>query len=680
MRTFDGSGQEIHLASLIGKGAEGSVFAVREGEDLLAKIYHSPTPQRERKISAMVTLTSRQLLSVASWPMQTLHPAPAAPAHGFLMRRAPGDLIHNLYSPKSRLGLFPLVTWAFLLRTAANLARAVATIHQSGHLIGDINHANCFVTKRATVHLIDCDSFQIKNGNEFLLCTVGTDLFTPPELQSSKLGQVLRTQNHDAFGLAILIFHLLFNGRHPFAGRFLGAGDMPIQRAISEYRFAYGRKARERLMEPPPHTLPLEAISSIAADVFDRAFSADSVQSDSRPTAEEWIAILDALSSHLRTCKANLAHLFPDQLSACPWCDIEGGAGVLLFYVSVSSAAAQGRFNLELIWKQIERTPPSAPLGALPNPQAIKPGMSADVRRIRRNWGLGLTVSLSTLAILIVWFPNLWWAWTLIVIVLTFRLYRPKAVKRQDLSRLRGELDAQWLSLQQRHADEARKRDFEWKVAELLRVKIDLCGLADERIRELKTVQQKAWSRQLYWFLNKYHLRGAGINGIGPGKLAVLRSYGIETAADVSHGAVLQVPGFGEILTAKLIGWRRNLEKGFRFDGSRAIDPNDIAEMDRKLELKRRQLEAALTQGPPQLLQIRRQVDARRSSLRASVESTARALAQAECDLLALGYAASHSAARVAPTVARPTWQGAVRTPPRRRRVSHTRRYHRRRP
>ena len=37
---------------------------------------------------------------------------------------------------------------------------------------------------------------------------------------------------HDRFGLALVVFHLLFMGRHPFAGRYQHADDMPIEQAI----------------------------------------------------------------------------------------------------------------------------------------------------------------------------------------------------------------------------------------------------------------------------------------------------------------------------------------------------------------------------------------------------------------------------------------------------------------
>ncbi len=45
------------------------------------------------------------------------------------------------------------------------------------------------------------------------------------------------------FGLAVLLFQLLFLGRHPFSGVFGGRGEMTVVRAVSECRFAYaGRR------------------------------------------------------------------------------------------------------------------------------------------------------------------------------------------------------------------------------------------------------------------------------------------------------------------------------------------------------------------------------------------------------------------------------------------------------
>lgn len=120
--------------------------------------------------------------------------------------------------------------------------------------------------------LIDCDSFQITAGTDVFTCDVGVPLFTPPELQGQSFRGGRRDANHDEFGLAALIFHLLFMGRHPFAGRYLGAGEMPIESAIAQYRFAYGPDRSSSRMERPPGTIALEAVGPVIAGMFADAF------------------------------------------------------------------------------------------------------------------------------------------------------------------------------------------------------------------------------------------------------------------------------------------------------------------------------------------------------------------------------------------------------------------------
>lgn len=76
-----------------------------------------------------------------------------------------------------------------------------------------MNERNLLVsTHDATVRIIDCDSFQVRAGSQLFVCEVGVPLYTPPELQGAALGE--RTVVHDLFGLAVVIFQLLFVGGH----------------------------------------------------------------------------------------------------------------------------------------------------------------------------------------------------------------------------------------------------------------------------------------------------------------------------------------------------------------------------------------------------------------------------------------------------------------------------------
>ena len=81
-------------------------------------------------------------------------------------------------------------------------------------------------------------------------------------------------------------------GRHPFAGRYLGEGDMPIEQAIKEHRFAYGAEHDFAAMEQPPGTPPLAIVSPPVAELFERAFAMSAARGG-RPAAVEWIAALE---------------------------------------------------------------------------------------------------------------------------------------------------------------------------------------------------------------------------------------------------------------------------------------------------------------------------------------------------------------------------------------------------
>src|SRR5262249_49367158 len=163
------------------------------------------------------------------------------------------------------------------------------------------------------------------------LCEVGVSTHTPPELQGRPFKGVTRTSNHDAFGLAVLVFQLLFLGRHPFSGRYIGSGDMSLEKAISEFRFAYGPGAQSRQMQPPPRTLALEAVSAPVAQLFEKAFSEIAARQNNRPTARDWIAALDTLYKQLQACTLHPGHRYYQHLRSCPWCQLDSGTHNPLF-------------------------------------------------------------------------------------------------------------------------------------------------------------------------------------------------------------------------------------------------------------------------------------------------------------------------------------------------------------
>lgn len=354
---FKGSrGNTIRLGRQIGKGGEGAVFELQGQRDLAVKVYWpNRAASRRDKVTAMVAAGWSGSNSIVAYPADSVH-TQAGLFAGFTMRRIFGHKpIHLLYSPASRKVEFRQANFLFMVRAALNTARAAASVHASGCVIGDINHSGFLVSQQATVAVIDSDSYQVGAAGRRYPCRVGTPEYTPPELQSANFEQVVRTPNHDHFGLAVLIFQLLFMGRHPYAGRFTGAGEMPIQRAIAEFRFAYS--AQRAQLEPPVHAPQLSDFSSAIANAFEAAFGRVGVHR--RPTPDQWIAILGDLERSAQRCSSNRSHHHV-QRRPCVWCRIERAApGFVAFPAGnvrrgrVGPVASPGRYSMQRVMQNI---------------------------------------------------------------------------------------------------------------------------------------------------------------------------------------------------------------------------------------------------------------------------------------------------------------------------------------
>jgi DNA-binding helix-hairpin-helix protein with protein kinase domain len=654
---FDGGGRPVSLGPELAKGGEGSILPVTDRPELVAKLYHEPVaPEKVAKLAAMARLATPRLLRLAAWPVGTLHDRPGGAVRGVLMPRVrEGRELHLLYGPKTRRREFPDATLPFLVHAAANVARAFAVVHEHGHVIGDVNHGSVLVSKRATVTLVDCDSFQVRDGGHDYLCAVGVPTHTPPELQGRPFAGLARTPNHDAFGLAVLIFQLLFLGRHPFSGGFLGAGELALERAIGEFRFAYGTGAAVRQMRQPPGTPPLEAASPPVAALFERAFAPAGARPAGRPSAREWAGALEGLAGQLTTCARHGGHHYPRTLGACPWCAVEATTKLVLFNGAVTApgAARPGvAFDLATIWAAIAAVPdpgPPPPLVAAPavapSPAAVARGTT--LRRARRaervkKGAAIVAIAGSSLALLAANAPIIavfGWLVALaaaVAFMVARAVVRPAARARAEAERtLRGarahldEVERRWREGAGNAAFLAQRRELESN-RDAYR---DLPAL---RQRRLQTLTANPRQHQLQRHLDRHRVAAASIKGVGPGRKATLQSYGIETAADVVEGAVLRVPGFGPALTASLLAWRREIEGRFVFDPRRGVTTADSAEIEREIAATRARLEGALRRGPAQLRETARQADAVRAALRPALEQARAAVARAEADLHAL--------------------------------------------
>ncbi len=639
---FDAHGQSIRLGSRLGQGGEGTVYELSSNDNAVAKIYHHPlTPERAAKIRAMTAMGSGPIGALAAWPI-TLLQRRTGEAVGLVMPKVVGHKdIHHLYSPKSRRSNFSRANWHFLVRAATNLARAVAAVHESGCVIGDVNPSGVLVAQDAQIRLIDCDSFQISADGRQFLCHVGVPHFTPPELQERNLANVVRTTDHDNFGLAVLIFLVLFMGRHPFAGRFLGSGDMPIEQAIAEYRFVYGANRAAAAMEQPPGTPSLDIASRDVALLFERAFGPHTPPGG-RPTARDWMASLGALEKKLTQCPFNSSHVHLADLPTCPWCEMEAKSRVPLFPLGPTRSNVGP--NLDEIWKQVATIAHPGPTTPIENPEMVQSlPVAQHVRKLKVRRAARPVLALLLVAAI----PALAGFYVVLEAALVSAAaglaasalaWRGLSGKREieGLLQTRKEAEQRWKEVGEHWNERAGAHHFDSKRLELDELWKKLEALPNERLRRLNDLMARRRETQLEEFLDRFDVPTKGIPGIGPVRKVTLQSYGIETAGDINDQKLVAVPGIGPARSAALLAWRKGIEEDFQFDPSKGIDPQDQLRVEQEISGRHKAFAEQLQKASAELKQIGEQIAWMRN-MRNLIEAEYRQYAQAMANARALG-------------------------------------------
>jgi DNA-binding helix-hairpin-helix protein with protein kinase domain len=634
----DSAGTRIHLGKKIGSGGEGDVYDIIPPQNVVAKIYHKPLDaEKQEKLRLMARGCNEELQSISAWPSDVLHAKEGGPVVGFLMPKiSEYEPVHKVYGPTHRKEVFPHADWRFLVRTAKNLAAAFYVIHKFGYVVGDVNEGNILVNDTACVRLIDCDSFQVRAGDRLWCCEVGVAQFTPPEIQISKNFRMERTANHDNFGLAILIFQLLFFGRHPYSGVYAGKDDMPIERAITEFRFAYGKQAHLKSIAPPPNSVGLSVVPTQVAGLFEQAFAETGARPAGRPTAGDWWDALESLESRMRKCSEDSVHSYYSGLAACPWCRLEESSGLLLFL----SADRIAKIDLRREWPKVEAIP--AP-GQLPridpanfphNPAPLSPAVSRSLgfRKIRQLAGLGFIVGLILMAIgemitdYLMFLP-------FGIAIGALILYPGAAADEKKRRRLNLEnARYMWNLWSKKWTAEAGDGSFFAQLSQLRSLKGKFESIDRGYKAGLLALEHSMKDRQQKKFLESAGIDTCMVPRVGDGLKKVLKSAGIKSAADISQKSLRAIPQLDNTLTNDLLAWREKMEKNFLFDPAKGVDRADLQALIHKFQPMMKPVERDLQQGIPKLHRIQEDILKKRITLRPAVEKRARELAQAEAD------------------------------------------------
>lgn len=600
---LDSVSRPVGLGKQLGRGGEGAVYEVVGQPTLVAKVYHKRPLSEEQvaKLQAMVSCWSSSLETIAAWPKALLFDPVSRKPCGILMTKMDGARqLHELYGTTTRKRNFPDVGWHHMVLAARNVAAGFQTLHSANIVVGDINQGNLLVDATMCVRMIDCDSFQLTAANRTFNCPVGTPHFTPPELQSQKLRDVVRTVNHDRFGLAVLIFHLLFVGRHPFAGRYRGVGDLPIEKAIAERRFAFSRDKAATMVDSPPASLLLEDMPQAVAALFERAFRSEEKNTSARPAPLEWVQELDLLVRRRKNCSFDPIHVHYSQLTECPWCRIEDSGGPT-FFVAASGGSVVTADRLTTLDARISELK-EVRFAELPSQRLALPNMP----KPRSNRQMPASSPVDWLSV----FMGVSWVTCFVGAILGRLIGGPilgvgaaaslslavaivfcrsgkeaRAAQQEFEDELQGKLDTLMKGAQSIEYQYNQREQMFTRSHDELKNEMQMYRSAGENIRNViaqnEQMQKGDFLRQ---FMVRDYLRQ--INGLTASNVAMMESFGMDSANDVDRMRLYGVPGLEAETVMELLQWRRDMEQKFVFHPEHGVTLANVG-LTREVAIRR---------------------------------------------------------------------------------------------
>jgi DNA-binding helix-hairpin-helix protein with protein kinase domain len=581
----------IQLGRRLGQGGEGIVYEMG-GEAV--KIYTAPpSADHTEKIRALLTVRTGTLEAVAAWPNRLVY-AGRNPVGYVMPKITDHQPISRISLPASRKQNFPEKPWGWLIHTARNLAAAVDQIHTAGVVIGDLSEANIFVASSAFVRIIDVDSFQISVNGKSWNTGVGVPMFLPPELQGRDLRSIQRTKNHDAFGLAVMIFQLLMMGRHPWGGNY--KSDKSIEDLIATEPFAYGHVARSRGMMPPKISPKMDWLQADVAAAFERAFS-----TPTRPTAREWAIALEDFRGALTTCTVSKTHQFVPTQGKCPWCRLEQHDGIFYFLPSnvIHRQTDESQLAIGALEKQLSAL--TLPENFYSNTPKTERVMPTPRPRWVKTYSIGSRAAALVLIACTIVTASYYGASAAVVgvflAIITLNIFSPSRIagaRKKIAERELANLIATWDDLiAQWHAGGAGPilDLYDDMKKDLHRYK-SLTQLEADEFARLKRQHREI---MLDLHLTKHIIRDARVK-LPKKAVHSLEAYGIQTAADIKHLATVRVPLIGATRLQKLRDWKAELVYGFRYDPYAALPTWMTDEIRARFETSRRDLEARLPQ------------------------------------------------------------------------------------
>ena len=300
----DENGNPIVPSRQLGQpGGEGTVYAIADRPGSVVKIWHSnKIPQdAEAKIEYLAKNPVKPDLGATwsiTWPEGPVKENGAIV--GYTMPIYQGDpaeweSMEQYYIRRAAQSTGAAQAREILIddrvRMARNLALGFRAVHAAGYVIGDVNEKNVVVNRQNDITMVDCDSYGFTDADTGRAFSnqMGRPEFQAPEAQDNRDN---RNSNHDCFGLAILIFHLLTTF-HPYMVTGQHAQDYPeYSDRIKAWLFPPASGGS--VSAPDHYNEAWDRLTEKQQELFLRCFDQKN-EGEPRPAPEDWVEALQEM-------------------------------------------------------------------------------------------------------------------------------------------------------------------------------------------------------------------------------------------------------------------------------------------------------------------------------------------------------------------------------------------------
>ena len=298
----DRNNKEAILEEEIGRGGEGIIYTIKGYPNAVAKIYYEDKrdTDREEKLKLLIKKFStanipQSFIREIAVPITRLYDKDKFV--GYVMRKVNGKPLKIVMAGDKRLKVyFPNATRLDLVLLCIDFLKKIDFLHSLNILIGDINLNNVLVDSKdlTKCYLVDMDTVQVDN----LPCPVGTDEFTPPNLQGKNFKDILRTKEDEYFSIAIMLFMILMIGKHPYSRQ---DGSSPTEN-IKNHKFPYLVNGFKKLHENAPKGYYKNVWTHFPKKL--REYFYDTFANDKRFSPKEWIKVLHEYADFIKKGKS----------------------------------------------------------------------------------------------------------------------------------------------------------------------------------------------------------------------------------------------------------------------------------------------------------------------------------------------------------------------------------------